>query len=115
MNPQNSSLPGQGAPSRGPGLPGLLGRILATLISLALLVVGFMFSVVFIGIALVVGAVFFGWVWWKVRRAARLARSDPRFQDFAAAMNRGAPPPGGDVIEGEVIRGEWQDKEGPRR
>ncbi len=114
MNPPNSTLPGQGTPTRGPGLSGILGRILATLVSLAILVIGFMFSIAILSVALVVGAVFFGWVWWKVRRAAKLARADPRFQDFTASMNRGAPSPQGDVIEGEVIRGEWQDKDGPR-
>lgn len=87
--------------------PGLLGRILAAVVTLAVMVVGLMFSLVVFAIALAVGIIGFGWLWWKVRRALKQARQDPRFQDFRAPPD--ATRPGGDVIEGEVIRGEWQD------
>jgi Flp pilus assembly protein TadB len=87
------------------GFGGLVARILAAMASVALLVVGFMFSLVIFAVALAVGLVVFGWMWWKFRRAMRLAQQDPRFQQFTEQMRRGAPPPGrGDVIEGEVIR-----------
>jgi Flp pilus assembly protein TadB len=89
----------------GIGLGGLVARILAGVVSIALLVVGFMFSLVLFAVALAAGIIVFGWMWWKFRRAMRLAQQDPRFQQFTEQMRRGTPPPGrGDVIEGEVIR-----------
>jgi Flp pilus assembly protein TadB len=90
---------------RGIGFGGLLARILAAMVSIAVLVVGFMFSLLIFAVALAVGVIVFGWMWWKFRRAIREARQDPRFQQFTEQMQRGAPPGGGgDVIEGEVIR-----------
>lgn len=89
------------------GFGNLVGRILAAAVSIAVLVVGFMFSLAIFAVALAVGLIVFGWLWWKFRRAIRQARQDPRFQQFAEQMRQGAPPPGGgDVIEGEVIRKE---------
>jgi Flp pilus assembly protein TadB len=97
---------------RGSGAGGIVARILAAVVSIALLVVGFMFSLVIFAVALAVGVIVFGWMWWKFRKAIRLARQDPRFQQFNEQMRRGAPPPGrGDIIEGEVIRDEPQDKD----
>ncbi len=93
--------------------PGLLGRIIAAVVTLAVMVVGLMFSLVVFAIALAIGILVFGWLWWKVRRAMKQARQDPRFQ--AHQPPPGATPPGGDVIEGEVIRGEWQDSDGRPR
>jgi hypothetical protein len=94
------------------GAGGLVTRILAAVVSIALLVVGLMFSLVIFAVALAVGLVVFGWMWWKFRKAIRQARQDPRFQQYADQM-RGVPPPGGDIIEGEVIREERPDE--PRR
>jgi hypothetical protein len=96
------SLPGShGTPPRGSGLPGLIGRILAGLVAVAMLVLGFMFSLAVFAIGFVVALFVFGWLWWKLRRAMRQMREDPRFR---------APPGKGDVIEGEVLRGEWRDE-----
>jgi len=98
--------------------PGLLGRIIAAVVTLAAMVVGLMFSLVVFAIALAFGLIVFGWLWWKVRRALRQARQDPRFQAYQSHSGTppgAAPPPKGDVIEGEVIRGEWQDGHDKRR
>ncbi len=65
---------------RGSGPGGLVARILAAVVSIALLVVGFMFSLVVFAVALAVGLIVFGWIWWKFRKAIRQARQDPRFQ-----------------------------------
>lgn len=105
MHPE---LGGQQGARRNP--PGLLGRIIAAVVTLAAMVVGLMFSLVVFAIALAAGIIVFGWLWWKVRRAMRQAQQDPRFQAYQSAP--GARRPGGDIIEGEVIRGEWQDGDG---
>jgi hypothetical protein len=110
-----TSLPPGGRPTgQGLGLARLLGRIIAAVATLALLVVGLMFSLVLFVVALVGGAALFGWLWWKMRRVLRQAQQDPRFGPPGAGMGAGTPSGSGDVIEGEVIRGEWKDEQGPR-
>ena len=77
----------------GPRLPapasGLLGKILTAVASAAVLVVAFMLSLMIFAtiaaIALVVG----GYLWWTTRELRRRMREQP---------------PGGRVIDGEVIR-----------
>lgn len=108
MHPE---LGGQQGARRKP--PGLLGRIIAAVVTIAAMVVGLMFSLVVFAIALAAGILVFGWLWWKVRRALRQAQQDPRFQAYQSPP--GAKRPDGDIIEGEVIRGEWQDREQPPR
>lgn len=53
---------------------GLLGKILATLFATVLLAVGFMFSVVLLAIAAVLGIVGLGYFWWKTRAIRRVLR-----------------------------------------
>jgi uncharacterized protein YneF (UPF0154 family) len=62
---------------------------LAILTSAALLIVGVMFSLVVLSILVVLGLGIFAFVWWKTRELRRQLREKP---------------PGGRVIEGEVIR-----------
>lgn len=101
--------------ARSGGVGALLMRILAALVSIAVLVVGFMFSLALFAVALVVGVIVFGWMWWKFRRAIKQAQQDPRFQQFAEQARRGMPPQGGDIIEGEVIKSEVVPEEPPQR
>lgn len=105
--------------NRGSRAGGVIGRILAAVVSIAVLVVGFMFSLAIFAVALVVGVLVFGWMWWKFRKAIRQARQDPRFQQFNEQMRRGAQPhhgaSRGDVIEGEVIKGEVMPEDGDQR
>lgn len=110
MSPE---LPGP----RSTGPRNIVGRVIAAIATLAALVVGLMVSAVVFAVALLVGLVVWGWLWWKMRRVMRQAQQDPRFQQFhhgfrdpGAASRR----PGGDVIEGEVLSGEWKDEGGRR-
>jgi membrane protein implicated in regulation of membrane protease activity len=77
-------------------VPGLLGRLIAFAVGAALLIVAFMVSMVVFAIALAGALVIGGYLWWKTRELRRRMRERP---------------PGGHVIEGEVIR----DDESPRR
>lgn len=103
-------FPEIGGPSRVRGPASLIGRIIAAIVAVATLVVGLLFSVFLFAAALVAGVALFGWLWWKMRRAVKQARQDPRFRAFQEAA--GAPPPGkGQIIEGEVIREERPDRD----
>lgn len=114
-NAGRAALP-PGGRGTGLGLSGLIGRIIAALVTGALLVVGLMFSLVLFVVALVGGAAVFGWMWWKMRRVMRQAQQDPRFNfNFPGAGGPdGEVPPRGEVIEGEVVQSEWKDGPGPR-
>jgi len=72
---------------------GLLGKMLAFMLSAALLVLGFMFSLVALAVVAVGGLALGGWLWWKTRRLRKQLRE--------AAT---AKADDGYVIEGEVIR-----------
>jgi hypothetical protein len=100
---------GSGGTPRGSGLPGLIGRIFAGFAALAMLVLGFMFSLAIFAVTLVVALVVFGWLWWKLRRTMRQMREDPRFRSYTAREGGDVPPARGEVIEGEVLHKEWRD------
>lgn len=64
-----------------PAPTGLLGKLFATLLTAALLVLGFMFSVVVLAVVAVLGVLGFGYFWWKtraLRRAIREQQMNPR-------------------------------------
>lgn len=74
--------------------PGLLEKILTLVVGALLLVAAFMFSLLILAVAIIVGLMVWGYFWWKTREIRRVMREQhPREQ----------PPPGGHVIEGEVI------------
>lgn len=73
----------QSAPSSSP-----LGRLFAFVAGAVLLVVGFMASLVVFAVIAVVALAVFGWFWWKTRKLRKAMRDRP---------------PGGHVIEGEVV------------
>jgi hypothetical protein len=78
--------------------PGLLGRIVGSVITAAVLVVAFTFSVLIFTAIAAVALVAGSYLWWKTRALRRQLRERPR---------------GGHVIDGEVIReAEPQDKNG---
>jgi ABC-type bacteriocin/lantibiotic exporter with double-glycine peptidase domain len=79
-----------------PNQPGPLGKLLALIFGAILLVLGFMFSLVILAVAAVVGLVAFGYFWWKTRELRRILRE----QQAAAASAR---PAGGEVFEGEAV------------
>lgn len=65
-------------------------KVVATLLGLATLVLGVMFSVVLIPVVALLGAIGVGYFWWKTR-ALRKAMADIRSQRDA------------DIIEGEAV------------
>jgi len=87
-NNQPFRLGGNGPRLRAPA-PGLLGRILTTLVSAAVLVVAFMFSLLIFAVVAAIALLAGGYLWWKTRALRRQIREQPS---------------GGRVIEGEVIR-----------
>ena len=77
----------------------LLTRILAFILSAALLVAGLMFSLVFLAIAAVAGLALGGWLWWKTRALRR------NMQNFNDTLQQAArTPENGTIIEGEFAR-----------
>lgn len=68
----------------------LLGRLATLAAGAALLVAAVTFSVLVLAIAAAVALLISGFLWWKTRELRRQWRENP---------------PGGRVIEGEVIRG----------
>ena len=69
--------------------PGLLGKVAAAVLGTIALVVAFMFSVVALAVVSVIVLIAIGYVWWKTRDLRRRLRENP---------------PGGRVIDGDVIR-----------
>jgi hypothetical protein len=107
---RNRHNPRAHGPSAGLQPAGPLGKIFAALIGAALLVLGLMFSVVIIAVAIAFGLVIWGWMWWKTRALRRQMR-DQMEARMAAGEGASAPYPDGGaaqssgrVIEGEVIR-----------
>jgi uncharacterized protein YneF (UPF0154 family) len=67
---------------------GMLGKLVAFVAGTALLTLAFVFSVVLLAALVTGGLVLFGYFWWKTRALRKRLRENP---------------PGGHVIEGEVI------------
>lgn len=95
--------------------PGIFTRIGAILVAAVLAVIGFMFSFVIFAVAIALGVVLWGFLWWKMRKVRKQMEQDPRFQEFrrAAARNGASPHNDGDVIEGEVLREVWEKGDRP--
>ncbi len=72
-----------------PPIASLVGKIVTAVASIAVLAVALMFSIVFFAVLLTIALVAGGYVWWKTRALRKQMRERP---------------PGGHVIEGEVIR-----------
>src|SRR5574343_1163710 len=87
---------------------GLLGKLLAFILSASLLVLGFMFSLVALAVIAIAGIALGGWLWWKTRALRRQMRDDIA----AAPSAQPAPMDDGAIIEGEFIR--EQPDNGPR-
>ena len=77
--------------------PSLPGRILAFAAAAVLLAVSLMFSLLLFAVALVVGLLLWGWLWWKTREL----RGQMRERQMEGMDDH---PSGGRVIEGEVVR-----------
>lgn len=77
---------------------GPLGKLLAFVLSAALLVAGLMFSLVALAVVAVGGAGLAGWLWWKSRGLRR------QFAQFEQRAGRTSAAAGGQVIDGEAVR-----------
>ena len=70
-------------------LPRMLAGALAFVTAAALIVAGVTVSLFLVAVVVVLGILIFGYVWWKTREVRRQFRERP---------------PGGRVIDGEVVR-----------
>lgn len=80
---------------------GFFGKLFALLVGAGLLVLGLMFSVVIVAVAVVGGLLFWGFMWWKTRELRRRMRE--QMDNPMQAPFGDVPASGGRVIEGEVI------------
>lgn len=87
---------------RSPGQPGFLAKMLALVGGAALLVLGFMFSLVLLAMAVVLVAGVWAYLWWKTRELRR------RLREYQAAAPAEAPR-GGQVFDGEAARVDADD------
>lgn len=71
---------------------GLLAKLFALVISVALLLVGFMFSVLLLAVVAIVGLGAWGYFWWKTRALRKTIRESSQAGDVR-----------GQVIEGEAV------------
>ncbi len=89
----------QSSTQSNPQQPGLIGKILAFIIAAAMLVLGFMFSLVALAVVVVGGLMVWGWLWWKTRAIRQQIREQSVAQGTMTTDFNG-----GQIIEGEVIR-----------
>ena len=82
---------------RSPQQPGFLAKALALVGGAALLVLGFMFSLVLIAMAVVLVAGVWAYLWWKTRELRRRLREHQ-------ATTAAEAPRGGQVFDGEAAR-----------
>jgi len=71
--------------------PGLLRKVAAFILTIAMFALVLMFSVLLFAVVFTAGAIAMGYLWWRTRHLRKQMREHP---------------PGGVVIEGEVIEGE---------
>jgi hypothetical protein len=92
--------------------PSLLGKVLGVAAGAVLLVAALMFSVVIFAFVLAAGLLAWGYLWWKTRELRRQMREQMEAQQMGQGSGPygSAPPPGGRIIEGEVIRDEGNDE-----
>jgi len=67
-------------------------QFLAALIAVALFLAGLVFASVLFAVAAIVALIFWGWMWWRMRKLRRTVDS---------ALRRGAIREGTTIIEGE--------------
>ncbi len=80
--------------------PGMLEKVLTVLVGSLVLVAAFMFSLVILAVAVVLGLMIWGYFWWKTREIRKVMREQREQQQ---SQPRQQPAPGGHVIEGEAI------------
>jgi hypothetical protein len=83
--------------------PTVLQKVLTTLVTIAVFGVALMFSVVFFAVIVTVGAVAWGYLWWKTR-ALRKHMREQASMGQGQRQGEGRSGAQGLIIEGEVIR-----------
>ncbi|MBA3034138.1 MAG: hypothetical protein KKF85_14145 [Gammaproteobacteria bacterium] len=78
----------------------MLEKVLTVLVGTVVLVAAFMFSLVILAVAVVVGLMIWGYFWWKTREIRQVMREQREQQQ---SQPRQQPSPDGHVIEGEAI------------
>ena len=78
------------------------GSVLAMVMGVILLVLGFMFSLLILATAAVLGVLGFGYLWWKTRALRKQVREQ---MNYAAQNGTVTPPTDGNISEGEIIEG----------
>ncbi|EXI82295.1 MAG: hypothetical protein AW10_00743 [Candidatus Accumulibacter appositus] len=105
------------APLAGPPTS-VFGKLLTIAAGVLILVVAFMFSILALGVVLVVGVLIFAYLKWKTRHLPQELRNlHQRMQEQAGRQGGYQPPPeSGRVIEGEVISdAEYQASTAPEQ
>ncbi len=90
--------------------PGPVAKLAAFVLSVAFMVLAFMFSLVALAVVAVAGVMLGGWLWWKTRALRK------QMQEMRDAQTMGRPqqPARSDqVIEGEFIREAGPDQRLP--
>ena len=86
---------------------GLFGTLLALVTGTALLMLGFMFSLLVLAVVAIAGVLGFGYLWWKTRALRR--QINEQMQQHQAQHSQYSQTDSsaeGVIIEGEVIREE---------
>lgn len=81
--------------------PGPLAKLAAFVLSVAFMVLAFMFSLVALAVLAVVGVALGGWLWWKTRA---LRKQMQEMREAHEQMRTSQPASNDAVIEGEFIR-----------
>lgn len=75
-----------------------LAKLLSAFIGVVTLVLGAMFSLLMLAVALLVGLAVWGWFWWRMRELRR--QLDEQMRENAAPASS---PSRGEIIEGEAV------------
>lgn len=81
---------------------GPFANVLAAIGGVILLVIGFMFSLVVLAAAAVIGIGIWGWFWWKTRKLRQQVNEQMR-EHMRENAAHARPSSGGDIIEGEAV------------
>ena len=103
FNPNQVNGPGAGGVQK----PGILSKIVAFVVTVAVASVALMFSVFLFAVAIVVGLFIWAYLWWKMRGIRKQMEKQMKEHGDQAGMWQQhfyRRSENGDVLEGEVIR-----------
>jgi hypothetical protein len=91
-------------PNNAASFPSPLRKMAAFVVTVALIGLVLMFSIVVLAVALVVGAIAWAYLWWKIRELRKQIRNFPPRGVVTEGELVADEKIRGEVIEGEVIR-----------